>query len=336
MNGDDFTKSLLDKTDALIAKHRQPRGAIVPPPEGAADQDPALPVLTRKLSLEEAQALVKVSSEKTAKETADMQKALEQEMPVPPLAQASVMEAQPLKETRPDPWENTEAVSSQEETLLASDINWGTPPAADYAQPDNHFSESAADLVVHLTLPAQEETTPFTEPLSHDLSEPHFDEATTTSLENDNKTEPSIPSASLSGDTGLLGSHFSEPTLPVERDFSESDSSTSLLATSMSSLMADSAINAKNESQQTTTQQYESLIDDWQEFDLQIEASDREASRLAEAISPELTHLVCELTQEVSEAIIQQVMPKLQSAIEARLKDIISTAFKAAKAENED
>ena len=336
MNGDDFTKSLLDKTDALIAKHRQPRGAIVPPPEGAADQDPALPVLTQKLSLEEAQALVKVSSEKTAKETADMQKALEQEMPLPPLAQAPVMDTTPLIETLPDPWENTETTPSQEEMLLAPDTIWDTPPAADYAQPDNRFPESGADPVVHVTLPAQEETTPFTEPLPHDFSEPHFDEAVVTSLENDDKTEPSIPSASLSGDTGLLGSHFSEPKLPAERDFPVNDSSTSLLATSMSSLLAESASNAANESQQTATQQYESLIDDWQEFDLQTEASDRKASRLAEAISPELTHLVCELTQEVSETIIQQVMPKLQSAIEARLKDIISTAFKAAQAENED
>ena len=83
MNGEDSTKALMEKTDALIARHRDTQAAqpAVSVSEGAADQAELLPTLTRKLSPDQAFELIKQSALQAAQETQAMQKSVDQDAP---------------------------------------------------------------------------------------------------------------------------------------------------------------------------------------------------------------------------------------------------------------
>ena len=58
MEEKDLTQALFDKTDALIAKHRQPKPAVFPTPLDAVMPTPPLPVLSNKVSPEDAARLL--------------------------------------------------------------------------------------------------------------------------------------------------------------------------------------------------------------------------------------------------------------------------------------
>ena len=116
MNDEDSTSALLQKTDAFIAKHRQPRETEPSISEGTSSDAEVLPTLTQKLSSEEASALIKQSALQAAQENADMQKAVDEDAPkIPSMAEI-------------DPWDDSENISN---TSSSTQVSEGGDPAAE-------------------------------------------------------------------------------------------------------------------------------------------------------------------------------------------------------------
>ena len=298
MNGEDFTQTLLDRTDALIAKHRQPKGAISPTPEGVIETAPMVPVLTQKLSPEEAALLIQSAALVAEKDNADMQSIIDSAASADLLC---LSDADAIAEAATLQIEDTAPLAESLDHLSSM------PLASSDADVVDHKDAVATDDTLLSGMPAVmvDHTAGDTQRLVEHLS--------------DVAPTDSTPVLMSEAENSVIAGPFNDSP-HVANTFDDLQASEETLGVGMPFVSsADNASNNVNQPTHHATQK-----------------SDIDTGAWSEKLSAELAPLICDLAKEVSATIISQMMPDLQKTIEGRLHQVFSELVSEAKREKTD
>ena len=136
MEEKDLTRSLFDKTDALIARHRQAKPAVFPTPPEAVSSPDVFPVLTRKVSPEEAARLVAETQTGKSRHAVT-------EPALPPFCKADDTKAEKKTSTGEQELASSSSMASQGEAAALPSRGVATLRLESVTAAD-HASESAA------------------------------------------------------------------------------------------------------------------------------------------------------------------------------------------------